>query len=170
MPVLLLRMDEVGEPEAHLRGAAGRAKVLQTLPLTSHHRANAHRGAERKIACDGQLPLCDRCLRTGRSCGGYGLRLKWQETPDHRRKLACVSNDLPVLFPRQYCRHSGWHFINFTIADVLDHYARQVCSPSRHSLCLPRSLSPSPCLDSNEGSLLAYCERKWYLDPLASFG
>ncbi|CZR57513.1 uncharacterized protein PAC_07402 [Phialocephala subalpina] len=39
----------------------------------------------RKIGCDKILPSCSNCLRTKRTCEGYGLKLAWPEDGDGRR-------------------------------------------------------------------------------------
>lgn len=43
------------------------------------------RNVARKIGCDKQLPDCNNCVRTGRSCEGYGIKVQWPETVDGRR-------------------------------------------------------------------------------------
>jgi hypothetical protein len=43
------------------------------------------KGVARKIGYDKQVPLCDNCLRTGRSCEGYGLKVQWPKLADGRR-------------------------------------------------------------------------------------
>ncbi|TVY90697.1 Pestheic acid cluster transcriptional regulator [Lachnellula willkommii] len=39
----------------------------------------------RKIGCDRNLPACSNCLRTRRTCQGYGLKLIWPDDGDRRR-------------------------------------------------------------------------------------
>ncbi|KAH7403743.1 fungal-specific transcription factor domain-containing protein [Cadophora sp. MPI-SDFR-AT-0126] len=41
----------------------------------------------RKIGCDKTLPACNNCVRTKRSCGGYGIKLHWPDSADGRRPI-----------------------------------------------------------------------------------
>ncbi|KAK8048747.1 fungal-specific transcription factor domain-containing protein [Apiospora phragmitis] len=62
---------------------------------------------QRKIGCDRGYPACNNCLRTGRECLGYGIRLAWPDQPDGRRRV----NRMPD-------RHYGKQFLNLTYADL----------------------------------------------------
>ncbi|KAF4972586.1 hypothetical protein FSARC_859 [Fusarium sarcochroum] len=41
----------------------------------------------RKVRCDQTLPTCNRCLKAGRHCKGYGMRLSWPRRNDTRRAI-----------------------------------------------------------------------------------
>ncbi|OBS24335.1 hypothetical protein FPOA_04880 [Fusarium poae] len=41
----------------------------------------------RKVRCDQTLPKCNRCVKAGRVCEGYGLRLSWPRHNDKRRAI-----------------------------------------------------------------------------------
>ncbi|PCD34396.1 hypothetical protein FGRA07_08714 [Fusarium graminearum] len=41
----------------------------------------------RKVRCDQTLPKCNRCIKAGRDCEGYGLRLSWPRHNDKRRAM-----------------------------------------------------------------------------------
>ncbi|KAH7310539.1 fungal-specific transcription factor domain-containing protein [Stachybotrys elegans] len=40
---------------------------------------------DRKIRCDRHLPVCSNCIRSGRVCQGYGVRLSWPREDDGKR-------------------------------------------------------------------------------------
>ena len=42
---------------------------------------------DRRIACDRAVPTCGCCLKAGRVCTGYGLRLSWPKENDKRRSI-----------------------------------------------------------------------------------
>ncbi|KAL6917167.1 hypothetical protein FSST1_008662 [Fusarium sambucinum] len=41
----------------------------------------------RKVRCDQTFPKCNRCIKAGRDCEGYGLRLSWPRHNDKRRAI-----------------------------------------------------------------------------------
>ena len=41
----------------------------------------------RKVRCDQALPRCNRCVKLGVECQGYGLRLSWPRRNDRRRAI-----------------------------------------------------------------------------------
>ncbi|KAH7250932.1 fungal-specific transcription factor domain-containing protein [Fusarium tricinctum] len=41
----------------------------------------------RKVRCDQAFPYCNRCVKSGRECKGYGLQLSWPRKNDTRRAL-----------------------------------------------------------------------------------
>ncbi|ORY68814.1 fungal-specific transcription factor domain-containing protein [Pseudomassariella vexata] len=72
---------------------------------------------KRKIGCDRGEPFCNNCIRTGRECLGYGLRLAWPDQPDGRRRV----NRLPeqeIRSPSTNSEYYGKQFLNVTYADL----------------------------------------------------
>ncbi|KAF4451300.1 Arginine metabolism regulation protein II [Fusarium austroafricanum] len=41
----------------------------------------------RKVRCDQSFPKCNRCIKAGRVCKGYGLQLSWPRRNDTRRAI-----------------------------------------------------------------------------------
>ncbi|KAI2625101.1 fungal-specific transcription factor domain-containing protein [Hypoxylon sp. NC1633] len=93
----------------------------------------------RKIGCDRGYPACNNCIRTGRECLGYGIRLAWPDQPDGRRRL----NRLPENTIHHHeidSAYYGKQFLNVTYSDLA--VARKGISPI--SLRIMRSQPPSP--------------------------
>lgn len=42
---------------------------------------------DRKVLCDRAIPKCNRCIKAGRPCQGYGTRLSWPRRHDPRRAI-----------------------------------------------------------------------------------
>ena len=115
---------------------------------------------ERKIGCDRSVPVCTRCLRSGRQCLGYDLRLIWADQPDGRRKkpLAVDTTGWGPPTSTQY----GTQFLNVGFGDIaligedgisLDLSRLSLASRPR------KSLSSYPDLGGEAGSqLMSYCE------------
>lgn len=73
---------------------------------------------QRKIGCDRGSPACNNCLRTGRECLGYNIRLAWPDQPDGRRRVSQLpgqATQLPPVNARDY----GKQFLNVTYSDLL---------------------------------------------------
>ncbi|KAL6875812.1 fungal-specific transcription factor domain-containing protein [Trichoderma longibrachiatum] len=68
---------------------------------------------QQKIACDKTLPHCRNCLKKGRQCLGYGLKLSWPREGDRRRSAS--SRKEHYIIP---IRSSEASFINTTSDDV----------------------------------------------------
>ncbi|TRX92038.1 hypothetical protein FHL15_007135 [Xylaria flabelliformis] len=73
---------------------------------------------ERKIGCDRGYPACNNCLRTGRECLGYGIRLAWPDQPDGRRRGSRVP-DRAVHSSPHNSAHYGEQFLNMTYEDLM---------------------------------------------------
>ncbi|KAI0012577.1 fungal-specific transcription factor domain-containing protein [Xylariaceae sp. FL0662B] len=72
----------------------------------------------RKIGCDRGYPACNNCIRTGRECQGYGIRLTWPDQPDGRRRLSRLPDHTihnHVVIDSAYY---GKQFLNMTYADL----------------------------------------------------
>ncbi|KAI0473272.1 fungal-specific transcription factor domain-containing protein [Xylariaceae sp. FL0804] len=125
---------------------------------------------KRKIGCDRGSPACNNCLRSGRECLGYGLRLAWPDQPDGRRRLARVPagdfHHSPTDWdPRVY----GRQFLNVTYADLQQALRRQQQEGmgDADALLVRRLLSARPDhaiplipgLHERESHLLHYYER-----------
>ncbi|KAI8657158.1 Transcriptional regulatory protein moc3 [Fusarium keratoplasticum] len=119
----------------------------------------------RKIGCDKTEPNCRNCIRTGRSCLGYGLRLTWPDSPDGRRKGGgSITHVLSPghSIPRRLC---GSHFLNTTYED----FALAQLGPGARSLPLGRprcSLSIHTPLSGQDGMFLRYYES--IISPMVS--
>ncbi|PTB63016.1 hypothetical protein BBK36DRAFT_1171822 [Trichoderma citrinoviride] len=68
---------------------------------------------QQKIACDKTLPHCRNCLKKGRQCLGYGLKLSWPRKGDQRRSASARKEHyiIPI-------RTGDASFINATSEDV----------------------------------------------------
>ncbi|OAG16232.1 hypothetical protein CC77DRAFT_1024123 [Alternaria alternata] len=42
---------------------------------------------DRKVSCDRAVPVCNKCSKSKRVCGGYGIRLSWVKNNDHKKWL-----------------------------------------------------------------------------------
>ncbi len=110
--------------------------------------------AGRKIGCDRQQPACGNCVRTKRSCLGYGVRLAWPDKHDGRRKTPEVPLSDIYLLPHSVTS-VGWHFLNFTVDDITSTASGLdvlITTPR------PRPVSWLPDLEGEPGQLMAYCE------------
>ncbi|KAI1805143.1 fungal-specific transcription factor domain-containing protein [Daldinia bambusicola] len=116
----------------------------------------------RKIGCDRGYPACNNCLRTGRECLGYGIRLAWPDQPDGRRRLTRLPDHTihhHEIDPDYY----GKQFLNVTYSDLA--LSRKGISP----ICLSiiraqprpgRSLPLFANLHERESHLISYYEKK----------
>ncbi|CAN8105089.1 unnamed protein product [Discula destructiva] len=74
---------------------------------------------KRKIGCDKGLPSCNNCLRTGRQCLGYGVRLIWPDIHDGRRKSPAHPTQSDHM-AQGHTRglHYGQQFLNISHEDI----------------------------------------------------
>ncbi|KAI1380979.1 fungal-specific transcription factor domain-containing protein [Hypoxylon crocopeplum] len=93
----------------------------------------------RKIGCDRGYPACNNCLRTGRECLGYGIRLAWPDQPDGRRRLTRLP-DHTIHHHEIDSAYYGKQFLNMTYSDLA--VARKGISPI--ALTLIRAQPPRP--------------------------
>ncbi|XXH03980.1 hypothetical protein Hte_010389 [Hypoxylon texense] len=116
----------------------------------------------RKIGCDRGYPACNNCLRTGRECLGYGIRLAWPDQPDGRRRL----NRLPDHTIHHHEINSAYYgkqFLNVTYSDIA--LARKAISPIglaviRSQPRLPRHIPLFPNFQERESHLLSYYQSR----------
>ena len=47
---------------------------------------------ERKVACDRERPSCRACIKAGRRCHGYGIKLSWPRQGDKKRAIVLQSD------------------------------------------------------------------------------
>ncbi|KAI1159024.1 fungal-specific transcription factor domain-containing protein [Nemania serpens] len=73
---------------------------------------------KRKIGCDRGYPACNNCLRTGRECLGYGIRLAWPDQPDGRRRGSRIPDKAFHCSPHNHA-HYGKQFLNMTYEDLM---------------------------------------------------
>ncbi|EMT68741.1 hypothetical protein FOC4_g10004825 [Fusarium odoratissimum] len=68
----------------------------------------------RKVRCDQAYPKCNRCIKSGRHCKGYGMQLSWPRWNDTRRAIV---GPRPLLRGRQ----AENRLVNTTFADIKLH-------------------------------------------------
>ncbi|KAI1284175.1 fungal-specific transcription factor domain-containing protein [Xylaria sp. FL0933] len=73
---------------------------------------------KRKIGCDRGSPACNNCLRTGRECLGYGIRLAWPDQPDGRRRGNQIPDQAVRCSPNKPTDY-GRQFLNMTYEDLM---------------------------------------------------
>ncbi|KAH8671316.1 fungal-specific transcription factor domain-containing protein [Xylariales sp. PMI_506] len=73
---------------------------------------------QRKIGCDRGSPACNNCLRTGRNCLGYDIRLAWPDQPDGRRRKDRLP-DQETYLPANNSEYYGKQFLNVTYEDLV---------------------------------------------------
>ncbi|KAK8042219.1 hypothetical protein PG993_006742 [Apiospora rasikravindrae] len=118
---------------------------------------------QRKIGCDRGYPACNNCLRTGRECLGYGIRLAWPDQPDGRRRVNRMPDRVLHLSPAS-SEHYGKQFLNLTYADL----ARPGHGCAGESLAVVVQEPPTPRLKrfvpfvpnmhERDTHLMRYCE------------
>ena len=123
--------------------------------------------AGRKIGCDREQPHCRNCLRTGRKCLGYSIRLIWPDRPDgRRRKLRTVSpheTDLLPAWTAPAPDFYGTQFLNVTLQDLAAALPNRPLTQSIH-LMPPLAPRPGRTMPLSEWSrlsedqLLNYCK------------
>lgn len=90
--------------------------MQRCVSLRAHSRTGLILNADRKIACDKSIPKCQTCLKKGRECMGYGLRLSWPREDDQRRSVLGID---PA---RSKSASQGWspqwEFVNVFSADI----------------------------------------------------
>ncbi|CAN9391540.1 unnamed protein product [Alternaria alternata] len=73
---------------------------------------------DRKVSCDRAVPVCNKCSKSKRVCGGYGIRLSWVKNDDQKKRL---------LEPRHQelqharIRHQSEQWINVSSTDIRLH-------------------------------------------------
>ncbi|KAH7147459.1 fungal-specific transcription factor domain-containing protein [Fusarium sp. MPI-SDFR-AT-0072] len=101
----------------------------------------------RKVRCDQAYPKCNRCIKAGRHCKGYGMQLSWPRRNDTRRAMIGPT-------PRLEGRQSEHRLVNTTFTDIKLH---DVVSTSNktygvHMLGLPEVPFGSPDASPLEAS------------------
>ncbi|KAI0179333.1 fungal-specific transcription factor domain-containing protein [Hypoxylon sp. FL1284] len=117
---------------------------------------------KRKIGCDRGYPACNNCLRTGRECLGYGIRLAWPDQPDGRRRL----NRLPdhtIHHHEVDSAYYGKQFLNVTYSDLAP--AGKALSPVSLAIIrgqprLSRSIPLFASFQERESHLLSYYQTR----------
>ncbi|KAI1389659.1 fungal-specific transcription factor domain-containing protein [Hypoxylon trugodes] len=116
----------------------------------------------RKIGCDRGYPACNNCLRTGRECHGYGIRLAWPDQPDGRRRSNNLKSE--TLYHHEIdSEYYGKQFLNVTYSDLA--VARKGISPIGLTIIRgqPRPGRTIPLfanLHERESHLISYCKGK----------
>ncbi|KAI1022176.1 hypothetical protein LB504_007293 [Fusarium proliferatum] len=68
----------------------------------------------RKVRCDQAYPKCNRCIKAGRHCKGYGMQLSWPRRNDTRRAILGPR-------PRIKSKQSEHRLVNTTFTDIRLH-------------------------------------------------
>ncbi|KAF2185249.1 hypothetical protein K469DRAFT_165051 [Zopfia rhizophila CBS 207.26] len=71
---------------------------------------------DRKIACDKCMPKCQTCLKSGRECLGYDLRLSWPRKDDQRRSILAKDPDRSESISQGWTRQR--EFLNVFSSDI----------------------------------------------------
>ncbi|KAH6884386.1 fungal-specific transcription factor domain-containing protein [Thelonectria olida] len=126
---------------------------------------------KRKIGCDRNIPSCDNCLRTKRTCLGYGLRLTWPNRPDGRRRKPG-----PTIHVSQGNQHEarsqyyGRQFLNFTLENIvlarIDVLGIDLLTALAGGLRMDCGLCLHPPLLGQDAILLSYYEK--VISPMIS--
>ncbi|KAH8881329.1 hypothetical protein GQ53DRAFT_754479 [Thozetella sp. PMI_491] len=157
--VTRLREIGVGSPYMHIYK---KNKRLLAGSRGAGRAVGANGAAGRKIGCDRQLPECGNCIRTGRKCQGYEVRLAWPDKHDGRRKTQELSLDDVFLLPLRQAAGgaSRWQFLNMNVGDMTTTIPT-LPTPDLQSLVrCPRNPSWWPDLEGEPGLLLDYYENK----------
>ncbi|KAI9163791.1 transcriptional regulatory protein [Paramyrothecium foliicola] len=138
----------------------------RTVVYTSGEKILRITNTARRVGCDKSVPQCHNCIRSGRECLGYGIRLKWPEIRDGRRRademhVHVLSSNNPLELSQDY----GIHFLNTTDRDVTfanQDGLSQAVQDIAISLSTPvqpgRALTNHPQLDRGDSMLLSYYE------------
>ncbi|KAI1128840.1 fungal-specific transcription factor domain-containing protein [Nemania abortiva] len=118
---------------------------------------------KRKIGCDRGYPACNNCLRTGRECLGYGIRLAWPDQPDGRRRGSRIPDRALHCSPHNPA-HYGKQFLNMTYEDLM-HSGKGLMVLNELLLfrCQPRPARSIPLLPKfheRDSVLLSYYHTK----------
>ena len=136
-------------------GEAGRVKTCGHLQVTPNTVA-------RRVRCDRTIPSCTRCLKAGRVCDGFGLRLSWPRRHDKKRAAFA---DIPADAATSVSAKSGdLSFIQTTSWDVAVHYRLSSEGWDRESTSQRTSILPAricvPLTDPRfrgRGQLRSWC-------------
>ncbi|KAI8629940.1 fungal-specific transcription factor domain-containing protein [Xylariaceae sp. FL1651] len=118
---------------------------------------------KRKIGCDRGYPACNNCLRTGRECLGYGIRLAWPDQPDGRRRGSRIPDQVVHRSAHSPVNY-GKQFLNMTYEDLM-HTGKGLMALNEllllHSQPRPeRSIPLLPNFHERESHLLSYYRDK----------
>lgn len=132
------------------------------LPLNGLEIAANIFHAGRKVGCDKGLPNCNNCIRIGRECLGYGVRLVWPDRPDGRRsktEVLCQEPPRPCASEQQRLSYHTIEFLNVTFDDIeVLKYGHSYRPLIKRRLSSPaRSLSLHPVV-GQDAMLLSYCK------------
>ncbi|RYN42116.1 hypothetical protein AA0112_g2031 [Alternaria arborescens] len=73
---------------------------------------------DRKVSCDRAVPVCNKCSKSKRVCGGYGIRLSWVKNNDQKKRLLEPGHqDLQ----HARIRHRSEQWINVSSTDIRLH-------------------------------------------------
>lgn len=72
----------------------------------------------RRVRCDRTVPSCTRCLKAGRTCDGFGLRLSWPRSGD-RKRAVCAA---PPRNEASLNKSDDASFVQTTSWDMRMHY------------------------------------------------
>ncbi|KAF1816827.1 hypothetical protein P152DRAFT_504320 [Eremomyces bilateralis CBS 781.70] len=116
----------------------------------------------RRVRCDRTIPSCARCLKAGRTCDGFGLRLSWPHSSDRKRAVFTV----PPRNESSFNKSDDISFVQTTSWDMRIHYR---LSAEGWNRTVGKYLSGSPVLttpvrwiphqlDASQEALVQYFE------------
>ncbi|KAM3084908.1 hypothetical protein ACMFMG_003353 [Clarireedia jacksonii] len=121
--------------------------------------------ADRRVRCDGGVPVCQKCSRAKRECQGYGMRLSWPRDDDKKRAIMSDSQRVVMCIKPEINKF----FINTNSRDVKLHGGISQHVEPLLGIELPRVLSTYPHLKASHMDLVHYFYNSAYLS-LVTFG
>ncbi|KAF7681122.1 hypothetical protein GT037_000098 [Alternaria burnsii] len=73
---------------------------------------------DRKVSCDRAVPVCNKCSKSKRVCGGYGIRLSWVKNDDQKKWLVEPGHQQ---LQHARIRHQSEQWINVSSTDIRLH-------------------------------------------------
>ncbi|CAN9288413.1 unnamed protein product [Alternaria alternata] len=73
---------------------------------------------DRKVSCDRAVPVCNKCSKSKRVCGGYGIRLSWVKNDDQKKWLLEPGHQQ---LQHARIRHQSEQWINVSSTDIRLH-------------------------------------------------
>lgn len=74
--------------------------------------------AARRVRCDRTVPSCARCLKAGRTCDGFSLRLSWPHSRNRKRAVFAI----PPRIEASFNKSDDIFFVQTTSWDMRMHY------------------------------------------------
>lgn len=167
----IIRRDVSCHPQSDPQEGQERMLDMQRYVISASLLHILSSASGRKIGCDKLLPGCSNCARTGRVCGGYGLKLHWPESADGRRPLSTWNLKSPHDCEVQdISKYRQVHFLNSSYDEFqcrsldLHEMKEQGWYPF---LSVPTSLryGYEASSSSDDRALLSYCKSTSHYEP-----